>query len=263
MEYERYHLVFEGFLRELNRTEISLALKTELQLSDAQVADLMAVRRTVLQNNVPKDRAQTLGRRLTKQGLKVSAQALAINQKNNPADLRRHLMDGGIDQYFASRFKHPEDELDTRISLLILASIAVLSYFVLPLVGLRLLMPTLAFSAWAAQPLAVLIQLFFALLFFAPLIWLWPRSSPVDGIELDADTEELLDHLVHSLAYHLAAPRVRRIVLVQGPVLTIRQSPRDWIQNQSSLVIGLPVLEALNLQQFVGLLAMRMSPLLP
>jgi len=35
MEYERYHLVFEGFLRELNRTEISLALKAELHLSDA------------------------------------------------------------------------------------------------------------------------------------------------------------------------------------------------------------------------------------
>jgi hypothetical protein len=29
MEYERYHLVFEGFLGELNRTEISLALKAE------------------------------------------------------------------------------------------------------------------------------------------------------------------------------------------------------------------------------------------
>lgn len=261
MEYERYHLVFEGFLRELNRTEISLALKTELQLSDAQVADLMAGRRTVLQNNVPKDRAQTLGRRLTKQGLKVSAQALAINQKNNPADLRRHLMDGGIDQYFASRVKHPEDELDTRVSLLILASIAVLNYVILPVLGLRLLMPTLALSAWAAQPLAVLVQMLFALMFFAPLLWLWPRSSPIDGIELDAETEELPDHLVRSLAYHLAAPRVRRIVLVKGPVLTIRQTPLDWLQNQSTLEIGLPVLEALTLQQFVGLLAMRMSPL--
>ena len=261
MEYKRYHLVFEGFLRELNRTEISLALKTELQLSDAQVADLMAGRRTVLQNNLPKESAQTLGRKLTKQGLKVSAQALSINQKNNPADLRRHLMDGGIDQYFASRFKHPDEELDTLVSLLILASFAVLTYFVLPLIGLRLLVPILSVSAWVAHPAAVLFQLFVALIFFAPLVWLWPRSSPVDGIELDKETEELLEHLVRSMAYHLSAPTIQRIVLVQSPVLAIRQTPLAWLRNRSTLEIGLPVLEALNLQQFVGLLAMRMSPL--
>jgi len=261
MEYTRYHLVFEGFLRELNRTEISLALKTELHLSDAQVADLMAGRRTVLQNNLPKDSAQTLGRKLTKQGLKVSAQALTINQKNNPADLRQHLMDGGIDQYFASRFKHPDEELDTRVSLLILASFAVLTYLVLPLFGLRLLAPTLSVSAWVSQPVAVLFQLLFALIFFAPLLWLWPRSTPIDGIELDHETEELLEQLVRSMAHHLSAPAVTRIVLVQSPVLTIRQTPLAWIQNQSTLEIGLPVLEAFNLQQFVGLLAMRMSPL--
>ncbi|WP_320822454.1 hypothetical protein [Reinekea sp.] len=261
MEYKRYHLVFEGFLRELNRTEISLALKTELQLSDAQVADLMAGRRTVLQNNLPKESAQTLGRKLTKQGLKVSAQALSINQKNNPADLRRHLMDGGIDQYFASRFKHPDEELDTLVSLLILAGFAVLTYLVLPLIGLRLLVPTLSVSAWLDHPAAVLFQLLFALIFFAPLLWLWPRSSPVDGIELDKETEELLEQLVRSMAYHLSAPTVSRIVLVQSPVLAIRQTPLAWIQNQATLEVGLPVLEALNLQQFVGLLAMRLCPL--
>jgi len=261
MEHTRYHLVFEGFLKDINKTEIGLSLKSTLSLNDSQVADLMAGRRTVLKNNLPKEDAMKLGRELTQSGLKIKAQALAVNQKNNPEDLRKHLLDGGLDQYFASKYKHPDDELDTRASMLILAAFPVVSYLILPLIGLSLLFPVISLSIWSTQPVAALIQLIASAICFAPIAWLWPKPAKIEGIEIDHDTEELLERLVHGLAEHLNAPKIKRIELVESPVLAVHQSPVEWLTNSSTLEVGLPVLEALNLQQFVGLLAMRITPL--
>ncbi len=261
MEHARYHLVFEGFKPETNKTAISFSLKDQLNLSDSQLGDMMAGRRTVLKQNLAKDAAMTLGKELTQMGLIIKAQALAVNQKNSPDDVRKHLMQGGLDQYFASKYRHPDDELDTRASLLILALFAVLTYAILPVIGLLLLLPLMSFSIWSDQFLAALIQSSFALLLFVPAVILRPQPTKPEGLTLEQDTEELLWQMVEKLAGHLSAPNIDAIILVENPVLTIHQTPIQWLKNRSTLEVGLPLLEALNLQQFVGMLAMRMTPL--
>lgn len=260
MENARYHLVFEGFKPDANKTAVSFSLKDQLELSDSQVNDMMAGRRTVLKQNLTKDSAKELGRELTQAGLIIKAQALAVNQKNSPEDVRKHLLNGGIEQYFASRFHHPDDELDTRLSLIILAAFAVLTYLVLPVVGLLILRPLLDLSVWSGQFAPAFLQLVFAVLFFIPAIVLRPRATRIEGIAVDRDTEELLWQLTDSLAAYLSAPAISQIFLVDNPVLNVHQNPKQWITNRCTLEIGLPVLESLNLQQFVGLLAMRMTP---
>lgn len=261
MANERYHLVYEGFAPDTNKTVASLTLKDDFKLSDSQLADIMAGRRTVIGNNLAKEEAMKLGKELTKAGLIIKAQTLAVNQKNNPADLRKHLLEGGLDQYFASRYKHPQDETDTTISLLILAAFAAVSYLILPIIGLLIIRPLLSASVWSVQFLPAFIQLVIGLLFFLPLVWLRPRPAKLEGIELDPETEELLTRLVADVASYLTAPKITRIILVDNPVLTVHQTPSQWLKNQSTLELGLPVLEALTLQQFVGLLAMRITPL--
>ncbi|MDN3647923.1 hypothetical protein QWZ13_03225 [Reinekea marina] len=260
MDQARYHLIFEGFKPDTNKTALGYTLKTDLALTDAQLADLMAERRTVLKDNLSKEEALKLGKSLTQSGLIIKAHALAVNQKNNQEDLRKHLMDGGIEQYFASKYKHADDELDTQISLLVLAAFPVVCYLLLPFIGLLLLMPLLSFSIWTSQLGAALIQLLIASIFFIPLIWLRPRPETVEGIDLDHETEELMVSLCNEMAHFLGAPIFNRIVLVENPVLRVHQSPLQWLKKQATLELGLPVLEALNLQQFVGLTAMRMTP---
>ena len=261
MEHARYHLVFEGFKPDTNKTAVSFALKDQLQLSESQLGDMMAGRRTVLKQNLAKDAALKLGKELTQAGLIIKAQALAVNQKNSPNDVRKHLLQGGLDQYFASKYRHPDDELDTRASLLILALFAVLTYAILPFIGLLLLLPLISFSIWAEQFFAALIQTIFALLLFVPAVVFRPQPAKPEGLTLEQDTEELLWQMVEKLAGHLSAPRIDAIILVENPVLAIHQTPSQWLKNRATLEVGLPILEALNLQQFVGLLAMRMTPL--
>lgn len=261
MEQLRYHLIFTAFKPGINKTEVSFALKNELNLTDAQLADMMAERRTVIRNNLPKPDAQTLGRKLTQMGLVIKAEALAANQKNNENDLRKHLLDGGLEQYFAGSYKHPEDELDTRFSLLILAAFAGLTYFILPFIGLLILRPLISLSIWTSQPFAAIIQLLMALLFFVPMLVLLPRQKPLSGVDLDSETEELCFNLVQSVAQFVEAPKIDRIVLVDSPVIRIHQSFGQWAKQRTTLELGLPVLQSLTLQQFVGLLAMRLTPL--
>jgi hypothetical protein len=261
MEHARYHLVFEGFKDDANKTAVSFTLKDQLKLSDSQLADMMAGRRTVLKENLEKEAALKLGREMTQAGLIIKAQALAINQKNSPDEVRKHLMDGGLDQYFASKYRHPDDELDTRVSLLILASFPLLSYLILPVIGLLILMPVLSFTTWANQPMAALIQTIIALIMFIPGIWLWPKKTQLDGIELDVETEELLNSLTQNIAVHLSTPTIKNTVLVESPVLRVHQTPLQWVKGEATLELGLPILEALNMAQFAGFLAMRLTPL--
>ena len=260
MENARYHLVFEGFKPDANKTAVSFSLKDQLSLKDSQINDMMAGRRTVLKENLNKESAQKLGRELTQAGLIIKAKALAVNQKNSPEEVRKHLLNGGIEQYFASKYRHASDEMETQFSLIILAAMAVGTYFILPLIGLAILSPLLNVSIWGSQFVAAFIQLLIASLFFIPAVVLRPRPAQVDGIAVDKDTEELLWRLTDSLADYLSAPKVADIVLVNDPVLNVHQSPKQWLKNSCTLEIGLPVMESLTLQQFVGLLAMRMTP---
>ncbi len=261
MEHARYHLVFEGFKPETNKTAVSFSLKDQLNLTETQLADMMAGRRTVLRQNMDKDAALKLGKELTQAGLVIKAQALAVNQKNSPDDVRKHLLQGGLDQYFASKYRHPEEELDTRLSLIILAAFAVATYILLPIIGVLLMLPLLSFSTWGSQFIPALIQLIIALILFAPAAILWPKPAKPEGLPLEKDTEELLWQMVEKLADHLSAPKIDKIILVENPVLNVHQTPLQWIKGSSTLELGLPILEALNMQQFVGMLAMRMTPL--
>lgn len=257
----RYHLIFEGFKPGVNKTAISFTLKDQLQLKENQLADMMAGRHTVLRQNMDKETALALGKELTQSGLIIKAKALATNQKNSPQDLRNHLLNGGLDQYFASRYRHPDEETDTIMSLGVLAAFAIGSYFLLPLIGLGLLLPVLSPTTWATQFFAALIQVIIALLMFVPAIWLFPRPKKVKGLELDSDTEELLFAIVDNLTVHLSAPQIKQIVLVENPILMLHQTPTQWVTNKATLELGLPILETLNVQQFVGLMGMRAAPL--
>lgn len=261
MEHARYHLVFEGFKPDANKTAVSFALKDKLSLDEAKIGDMMAGRRTVLKQNLDKEQALKLGRELTQEGLIVKAQALAVNQKNSPDEVRKHLLNGGLEQYFASRFRHPSEELDTILSLVILAAFAIASYILLPIIGLLLLLPVLSLDIWTGQFVAALVQTVIALVLFVPAAWLWPKKTELDGLELDFETEELLSTLIQSVANFLDAPDIEKIVLVENPVLTVHQTPLQWVKGKATLELGLPILEALTMQQFAGLLAMRFTPL--
>jgi hypothetical protein len=48
---------------------------------------------------------------------------------------------------------------------------------------------------------------------------------------------------------------------VESPVLNVHQSPLQWLKGEATLELGLPILEALNMAQFAGFLAMRLTPL--
>lgn len=260
MEHAKYHLVFEAFQDGANKTVVSLTLKNEFKLTDVQIGNLMAGRQTVLKSNLSKDDAKALGQRLTKAGLKVKAQALAVNQKSSPEDLRKHLQEGGLDQYFASRYRHPPDELDTRISLIILVSIPVFCYVILPLISLILLLQVLSFSVWIEQTFAAATQTLIAALLLVPGVLTRPRVRPLSGISLDPSTEDLFYQLSEKLSNHLDAPKISSIHLVDTPELHTKQSFLQWLKGESALVVGLPILESLNLQQFVGLLSVRVAP---
>lgn len=260
MDHTRYHLVFEGFKPDANKTAVSFSLKDQLSLNEGQLGDMMAGRRTVLKQNLQKEEALKLGKELTQAGLIIKAQALAANQKNSPEEVRKHLLNGGLDQYFASKYRHPDEELDTIMSLVLLAAFAVVSYVILPIIGLMILAPVLSFSVWGSQFFNALIQFIIGFVFFIPAVWLWPKTQKVEGLTLDEDTEELLLSLIRNVAVHLDAPTIESVVLVENPVLTVHQTPLQWVKGKATLELGLPVLEALTMAQFAGLLAMRLTP---
>ncbi|TCS43969.1 hypothetical protein [Reinekea marinisedimentorum] len=260
MEHVRYHLVFQSFKEGINKTEACFLLKSALSLSDRQVAEMMANRRCVLKSNLAREEAIKLGRLLSQKGLNLKAEALATHQKSSPDDLKKQLREGGLEQFFASRFRHTEDEFDTILSLGVLAALPALTYIILPLIGLLLLLPLISVSTWSQQPLAALLQLLFSLLLFVPAIILLPKNQPPQGLEVDPETEELLYQLLQGLQVYLAAPAIRKVTFVDRPVIAINQSPKQWLLRRCTLVIGLPMLEALTLHQLIGMLALELSP---
>lgn len=261
MEHVRYHLIFQGFKAGTNKTEAGYLLKTEFKLPEGRIADMMANRRCVLKSNLSKEEAIRLGRQLSQKGLMLKAEALATHQKSSPEELKKQLREGGLEQFFASRFRHPDDETDTVVSLLVLAAFPALTYIILPLIGLLLLLPLISIGTWSQQPFAASVQLVISLLLFTPAIILLPDRQQPEGLEVDAQTEELLYQLIQGLDAYLAAPAVRTIIFTNQPICAVRQSPKQWLMSQSTLVIGLPLMEALSLQQLIGLLILELSPL--
>lgn len=266
MATRHYHLVCQGFRdNQVNKTELSLTLKSKMKLSDAQVADLMASRRFILARNLPAEKAQALGKKLVKAGLNIKAESADANQKLSADELRQHLLDGGLSHYFAGRYRHPSDELETRLSLVVLGAVPVFAFVLLPLIGLSLLRPLLSLSIWSGQFIAALSQLLLSLLLFVPAIALWParptqRSS---GIELDEENELLLYAIVEEVSQYLDGPRIKTLVLMEGPVVRLRQSPLQWLRREADLEMGLAHLQSMNLQQFVGSLVYQVTPHAP
>ena len=260
MEHVRYHLVFQNFKEGVNKTGACFVLKTELNLSDSQIADMMANRRCVLKDNLSKEEAVRLGRQLSQQGLNLKAQALANHQKSSPDELRKQLRDGGLNQFFASRFRHAEDEMDTILSLVTLAALPILTYILLPLIGLLIILPLISIQTWAHQPIAAFFQLIFGLLLFAPATILFPKSKETEGLEIDRETEELFYQLTHELHIYLNAPDIKKVVFIDQPAIKVQQSAKQWLTNQSTLVVGMPLLEALTVQQLIGSLTIELSP---
>ncbi len=261
MEHAQYHLIFEGFKPGVSKTAVSFTLKDQLNLSDKQLADMMAGRETVLRQNLDKKEAVRLGKDLMATGLVVKAKALAVNQKNSPEEVRKHLMQGGLDQYFASRYRHPDEDLETMFSLILLAALAVGTYLLLPILGLMILKPVLSLSVWSTQLISAVIQTTIGALMFVPAFWLFPRPAKIEGLELDRDTEELLFALIDNVSIFLSAPSISKVVLVETPTIVIHQTPKQWLTGSATLELGLPVMEMLNMKQLVGLLAIRFTPL--
>lgn len=263
MATRHYHLVCQGFRdQQVNKTELSLTLKSKMNLSDAQIADLMAARRFILARNLPAEKAQALGKKLVKAGLNIKAESADTNQKLSAEELRQHLLDGGLSHYFAGRYRHPRDEMETQISLVVLASVPVLAFLLLPLIGLSLLSPLLSLQVWSGQFFAALTQLVLALLLFVPAMLLWPAKpmQRASGIELDEEQELLLYAIVEEVCQYLAGPRIKTVVLVEGPVIRLRQRPLQCLRREADLEVGLAHLQSMNLQQFVGSLVYQVTP---
>lgn len=264
MSAARYHLVCEGFRSaSVNKTQLSFALKQQLQLDDGQLADLMASRRTVLARNLNEEKARQLGRKLSRAGLKVKAETAAAHQKISPEEMRHHLLDGGLSHYFAGRYHHPDEELDTRLSLALLAGVPVLCYVLLPLIALLLALPLLSVSVWLEQTVAAAVQGGFAVALLVPAWLLRPIRDRVEGMKLEPDTEHLLYTLCDEISHYLEAPSVVTLRLSEAPLIRLHQTPPQWLRGQCELELGLPFLEATTLQQTAGEIAYQLALLSP
>lgn len=264
MSAQRFHLVCLGFQDSVsNKTQLSLTLKEQLKLNDAQLADLMANRRAVLARNLPEEKARQWAKKLTRAGLIIEAETATANQKISADELRQHLLDGGLSHYFAGRYRHPDEEMETRFSLLILAAIPFAVYLLLPLIALLLILPLISLSVWSTQPGAALAQLIIAGLVLVPAALFWPRRPPTEGLELDPDTELLLFALTHEITTYLNTASVTAIRISDAPFVTVRQSPAQWVRRRCELEIGLPYLQAVTLQQLAGELTRQLGTLAP
>ncbi|GGX49409.1 hypothetical protein [Saccharospirillum salsuginis] len=264
MSAARYHLVCEGFRSaSVNKTQLSFALKQQLKLDDAQLADLMASRRTILARNLNEEKARALGRKLSRAGLMVKAETVAANQKISPEELRHHLLDGGLSHYFAGRYHHPDEELDTRLSLALLAGVPALCYVLLPLIALMLALPLLSLSVWLEQTVAAAVQGLIAAALLVPAWLLRPVREPADGVKLEADTEHLIYTLCDEISHYLDAPSVVTLRVSEAPLIRMHQSLPQWLRGQCELELGLPFLEATTLQQTAGEIAYQLGALAP
>lgn len=264
MSAQRFHLVCLGFQDSVsNKTQLSLTLKEQLKLSDAQLADLMANRRTVLARNLPEEKARQWAKKLTRAGLIIEAETATANQKISADELRQHLLDGGLSHYFAGRYRHPDEELETRFSLLILAAIPFAVYLLLPLIALLLVLPLISVSVWASQAGAALTQLIIAGVLLVPAALFRPRRPPAEGLELDPDTELLLFALTHEITTYLNTASVTAIRISNAPFVTVRQSSLQWLRRRCEVEIGLPYLQAVTLQQLTGEMTRQLGALAP
>ena len=264
MSAARYHLVCEGFRStSVNKTQLSFALKQQLKLDDTQLADLMASRRTILARNLNEEKARALGRKLSRAGLRVKAETAAANQKISPEELRHHLLDGGLSHYFAGRYHHPDEELDTRLSLALLAGVPALCYVLLPLIALLLVLPLLSVSVWLEQTVAAGIQGLIAAALLVPAWLLRPVRESAEGLKLEADTEHLIYTLCDEISHYLDAPSVVTLRVSTAPLIRLHQSPLQWLRGQCELELGLPFLEATTLQQTAGEIAYQLGAQAP
>ena len=264
MSAQRFHLVCLGFKDSVaNKTQLSLTLKEQLKLSDGQLADLMANRRTVLARNLPEEKARQWAKKLTRAGLDIEAQTATANQKISADELRQHLLDGGLSHYFAGRYRHPDEELETRFSLLILAAIPFAVYLLLPLIAVLLVLPLLSLAIWTSQAGAALTQLIIAGVLLAPLALFWPRHRPTRGLDLDPDTELLLFALTQEITTYLNCAAVTAIRISDAPFISVQHSPGQWARRRFDVEIGLPYLHAVTLQQLAGELTRQLGELAP
>lgn len=264
MSAAQYHLVCEGFRTDsVNKTQLSLVLKQQLKLNDAQLADMMASRRTILARNLTEAKARELGLKLGRAGLVVRAETAAAHQKISPEEMRHHLMDGGLNHYFAGRYHHPDEETDTTLSLAVMAGVPALFYFVLPLIALLLAIPLLSPLVWLEQPLAALFQAVWVGLLMTPAWLLRPVPRKRSGLKLEADTETLLYSLCDEISHYLDAPSVVAVYLTNRPGIQLHQTPLQWLRGQCELDIGLPFLDSTSLQQTAGEIAFQVGGLAP
>ncbi|MDY6939367.1 MAG: M48 family metalloprotease [Cyanobacteriota bacterium] len=92
---------------------------------------------------------------------------------------------------------------------------------------------------------------------------LWVKFPPPQGIQLDRRQVPKLFALVDDLTTRLKAPRFHKILLNQEFNAAVVQVPRlgifGWQQNY--LLLGLPLMQALSLEQFKGVLAHELGHL--
>ncbi|BAU13838.1 Zn-dependent protease with chaperone function-like protein [Leptolyngbya sp. NIES-3755] len=142
------------------------------------------------------------------------------------------------------------------------ALLAVLGYgyIFLILAGLLVgvwLVVTLAMSVRRVN--SVIVQLFFLLLVPAWMIArsLWVTFSPPEGLRLDRQKVPQMFALVDELTTKLDAPKFHNILLTPDFNMAVMQVPRlgifGWQENY--LIVGLPILQGLTLDQVKAVLA--------
>jgi Zn-dependent protease with chaperone function len=92
---------------------------------------------------------------------------------------------------------------------------------------------------------------------------LWVKFSPPEGIRLDRRKVPQLFNVVDELTTKLEAPQFHNILLTSDFNMAVLQVPRlgifGWQENY--LIIGLPMLQALTLEQVRGVLAHELGHL--
>ena len=144
-------------------------------------------------------------------------------------------------------------------------ALAALGYFYLALVVTLLLALLIGSVASVVYLKAVAIKLFFVV--GAPLLIvlraLWVRLPPPTGIVLTRASSPDLYAILDELRHRLSAPRLHQVLLTPDFNAGITQLPRlglfGWHQNY--LIIGLPLIKALTVEQFQAVLAHELGHL--
>jgi Zn-dependent protease with chaperone function len=144
-------------------------------------------------------------------------------------------------------------------------ALAALGYLYLALVVALLLALLLVSIASVLYLKAIAIKLIFVVgaALLVVLRALWVRLSPPAGIELTRASAPELHALLDELRHRLNAPRLHQVLLTPEFNAGITQLPRlglfGWHRNY--LVIGLPLIKALTVEQFEAVLAHELGHL--